>query len=93
MSNKWLKGMRQNVSGCTAAIVGASRPATSRIIVSLCLVKLGKYLALLASLLILGQTAGHFRIGELAIFAIIVFSAVSHWCGKTWLARAQLKRS
>jgi hypothetical protein len=85
--------MGQNVPAPNVAAAGAASRGSSRFVFSLCLVKLGKHLALLASLLILGQAAGHFRIGELTIFTIIVFSAISHSYGKACVSRAQLKRS
>jgi hypothetical protein len=86
--------MRQRIPRVTAEVAGAPRPAPSRIIFGLCLVKLGKHLAVLACLLILGQAAGRLHVSQLAIFALIVLSAISYSSGKSYLATAlaQLNR-
>jgi hypothetical protein len=60
----------------------------SRIVFGLFLIKLGKHLAVLASLLILGHAAGRFDVGQPAIFFLIVLSAVSYSSGKAYLTLA-----
>ncbi len=44
--------------------------------------KLSKHVALLASLLILGQGSGHVEIGQLGIFSLIILSTVAHSVGR-----------
>ncbi len=76
-----------------AQVASAPRAAPARVILGLCLVKLGKHLAVLACLLILGQAAGHFHVSQLTIFALIVLSAITHSSGKAYLALTHPKPS
>jgi hypothetical protein len=75
-------------STATAASAGARQLPPSRIVLGLFLVKLGKHLAVLAALLIVGQAAGKFDLGQVTIFMLIVLAAISHSSGKAYLARA-----
>jgi hypothetical protein len=80
--------MRQDITRAPAAFVAAAHPPPSRLVFGLFLVRLGKHLAVLGALLIVGRAAGHFGAGQPAILALIVLSAVSHSSGKAYLTRA-----
>lgn len=76
----------------TAEHESAPHLPPSRIVFGLFLVKLGKHLAVLASLLILGQAADRFDVGQPAIFFLIVLSAMSYSSGKAYLTPALTHR-
>lgn len=77
----------------TEELESAPHLPPSRIVFGLFLMKLGKHLAVLASLLILGQASDHFDIGQLAIFCLIVLSSIIHSGGKACMSAAPSHRN
>jgi len=46
------------------------------------LIKVSKHLALLLSLLILGQASGRYQVGEISLFALALASSLLHGLGR-----------
>jgi hypothetical protein len=80
--------MRENITRVPAKFGAAAHPTPSRLVLGLFLVRLGKHLAVLGALLIVGRAAGHFDAEQATILALIVLSALSHSSGKAYLTRA-----
>jgi len=66
---------------------------SNRIVASAFLIKLGKHLALLACLLILGRASGRYEVNEIPVFALTVLSALIHLAGRSLRHRLALPGS
>jgi hypothetical protein len=83
--------MRRAPEAVPAPLAKVAGVAPARLVFALWLAKLGKHLAVLACLLIVGHASGRLHVSQVTVFALIIIATISHWSSKVCFSRAQTK--